>query len=142
MRRCLKRATDLGGRLFRNNVGRAWTGKAEVIRSPRTVRVNQGDVLIREARPFHAGLAPGSADLVGWMPVEITPDMVGQSVAIFASVETKTARGRVADGQKLWAAAVDRAGGLAGIARTDADLDKILLACGARAQPVDSNRGS
>jgi hypothetical protein len=119
MRRCMKRATDLGARLFRNNVGTGWTGN--------DVRCNpDGSITIRNPRPFHAGLVPGSADLIGWKPVEITPEMVGQTVAVFTSVETKTKRGRLQAGQENWADIVAGAGGLAGIARTDADLDRIL----------------
>lgn len=127
MRRCMKRATDAGARLFRNNVARAWVGnRVEKFNGPQNVHVEPGDVVIRNARPLHAGLAEGSGDLIGWVPVEVTPDMVGQTVAVFASVETKTARGRATAGQKAWASAVDGAGGRAGIARTDADLDNIL----------------
>lgn len=132
MRRCLKRATDVGGRLFRNNVGTGWTGK--VTRKP------DGSITIRNPRPLHAGLAVGSGDLIGWVPVEITPDMVGQTVAVFASVETKTLRGRVTQGQVAWAKAVARAGGRSGIARSDADLDNILGVVKNDAQSVDSNQ--
>ena len=120
MRRCMKRATDIGARLFRNNVGTGWTGDV--------TRNRDGSITIRNPRPLHAGLAPGSADLIGWRPVEITPEMVGRTVAVFASVETKAKRGRVQAGQANWAEAVAGAGGMAGIARTDADLDRILLA--------------
>lgn len=120
MRRCMKRATDIGARLFRNNVGTGWTGDV--------TRNRDGSITIRNPRPLHAGLAPGSADLIGWRPVEITPEMVGQTVAVFASVETKAKRGRVQAGQANWAEAVAVAGGMSGIARTDADLDRILLA--------------
>lgn len=128
MRRCMKRATDLGARLFRNNVGTGWTGDV--------TRNRDGSITIRNPRPLHAGLAPGSADLIGWRPVEITPEMVGQTLAVFASVETKTARGRVHDGQRRWCEAVEVAGGMAGIARTDADLDSILRAGLFQAQGV------
>jgi hypothetical protein len=126
MRRCMKRATDAGARLFRNNVGKAWIGKDEEIRATKTVLVHKGDVVIRQARRFHAGLAEGSGDLIGFVPVVITPEMVGSTIAQFASPETKTATGRVTKEQRAWIAMVIRFGGRAGIVRTDDDLDQII----------------
>lgn len=115
MRRCMKRATEMGARLFRNNVG--------VLEDKRGV-------------PVRFGLHPGSGDLIGWAPVTITPEMVGRTVAVFVSVETKGRRGRVSAGQQAWAEAVASAGGLAGVARTDQDLDNILAPAVSDAQPV------
>jgi hypothetical protein len=129
MRRCMKRATDLGARLFRNNVAVAWTGKV--------VRNRDGSITITDPRPLHAGLAQGSADLVGWKPVVITPDMVGKTVAVFASVEVKTLRGRPTKEQVAWMKVVAGAGGFSGIARSDGDLDNILGVSVSAAQGVD-----
>jgi len=119
MRRCMKRASDFGARLFRLNVGLAWTG--DVIKNP------DGSITIRNPRPFKSGV-PGMSDLIGWTPIEITPEMVGKTVAIYTAVETKTARGRASANQVNFIGAVNKSGGMAGIARTDADLDKILRA--------------
>lgn len=84
-------------RLFRNHVGK--------------VRDERGR--------WHAfGLAPGSADLIGWHSVTVTPDMVGQQVAVFLSVEVKTATGRVREDQEAWARIVKHHGGKAIIARS------------------------
>lgn len=132
MRRCMKRATDAGGRLFRNNVGNGWVGRMS--------RNRDGSITISDPRPLHAGLAVGSGDLIGWMPVEITPEMVGQTVAIFTSVETKGARGRASQGQIVWADAVSRAGGISGIAKTDTDLDNILCKHAAHLPDVDNKK--
>ena len=140
MRRCMKRATEGGARLFRNNVARAWVGNAETVRTSRIVQVEPGDVLIRNARPLHAGLAEGSGDLIGWVPVEVTPDMVGRTVALFASVETKSKTGRATKQQRAWAQAVSAAGGLSGIARTDKDLHNILWPASDGAQGVDKTQ--
>lgn len=98
-------------RLFRNNVGVA------KFRDEKTGNV----------RVVHYGLHKGSADLIGWRAVEITPDMVGQRVAVFVSIETKSARGSRAEDQKNWAQQVRAAGGLAGFARSVADAVKIIL---------------
>lgn len=125
MRRCLKRATEMGARLFRNNVGRAWVGNDQKITRSGMYHVEAGSVILGNARPFKAGV-PGMSDLIGWMPVEITPDMVGKTLAVYTAVETKTPRGRATAEQKQFLDVVARSGGRAGIARTDGDLDNIL----------------
>lgn len=122
MRHLQKLASSLGARLFRQNTGQAWVGKVE--RGPRTVRLNAGDVVIRNARPFHAGFT-GMSDLGGWVPVEITPDMVGLTIARYAQVEVKE-NARPTKEQIAWINAVNKAGGVAGIARNDEDLHNIL----------------
>jgi len=93
-------------RLFRNQVGQ--------LPDPRT------------GRPVQFGLAKGSADLVGWKTVEVTPDMVGQKVAVFASLEIKTDTGRLSKHQQTWLDVVRRAGGIAGIARSVDDALRIV----------------
>ena len=59
---------------------------------------------------------PGGSDLIGWTPVHITPDMVGQTLAVFTAVEVKTPTGRATEHQLNFIAQVLRAGGYAGIA--------------------------
>lgn len=105
-------------RLFRNNVGQGWIGKSTRFSRADTVTVQPGDVLIRQARALHAGLCEGSPDLIGWRGVEITPDMVGQRVAVFAGLEVKTDTGRPTPEQMRFIAAVRDAGGIAGIVRS------------------------
>lgn len=122
MRRLQKLASTLGARLFRQNSGMAWVGKAQ--RGPGMVRLAPGDVVIRNARPFHAGFT-GMSDLGGWVPVEITAAMVGTTVAVYAQVEVK-ASARPTKEQIAWIDAVNRAGGRAGIARSEKDLAEIL----------------
>lgn len=122
MRRLQKLASSLGARLFRQNSGMAWIGKAE--RGPGTVRLGPGDVVVRNARPFHAGFT-GMSDLGGWVPVEISASMVGSTVAVYSQVEVKL-NGRPTREQIAWIDAVNRAGGRAGVARSEDDLKKIL----------------
>jgi len=126
MRRCMKRATELGARLWRNNVGTAWVGQAQQFRRPASVRVEAGDVLIRQGRPFKAGHA-GMSDLIGFAPVTVTAEMVGRKLAVYAAVETKSQRGRTSDEQQQFIDLVNRFGGRAGIARTDDDLASVLF---------------
>lgn len=124
MRRLQVLASKLGARLFRQQVGMAWVGNAERFGQARTVRVNPGDVLVRKARPFHAGVN-GMSDMGGWVPVEITPDMVGSTVAVYAQIEVKVNTSASKE-QRAWIEAVNAAGGRAGVARTDQDLCDIL----------------
>ncbi len=106
------------GRIFRNNQGQTWTG--------RVISNNMGRVVLEDARPFHAGLAKGSADLIGWQSITIAPDMVGRKLAVFTSVEVKGPKGRVTELQDNWARAVKEAGGFAGIARSVEDAEKLI----------------
>ena len=41
----------------------------------------------RSGRWVQFGLAKGSSDLIGFKTVEITPEMVGEKVAVFCSIE-------------------------------------------------------
>ena len=104
-------------RLFRNNVGTAWIGKVQ--------RIPAG-VLLQAARPFHGGLAKGSSDLIGWRTVTVTPEMVGQKLAVFTSVEVKAPKGRASEEQRAWLAAVQAAGGIGGVARSVEEAEALL----------------
>jgi hypothetical protein len=109
---------QLGATMFRQNTGLGWTG--EVFRVPafRMVAMNARDVLIRNARPLHAGLHKGSSDLCGWYPVTITPEMVGRRVAVFSGVEVKSERGRVSDDQEIFLGRLREDGGISVVARS------------------------
>ena len=80
----------------------------------------------RSGRLVTFGLARGSADLIGWRTVVVTPDMVGTRVAVFTSIEIKTASGRLRPEQQAWLGVVRGAGGIAGVARSVADAELIL----------------
>lgn len=120
-------APKLGARLFRNNQGMGWVGKSVRISERQTVTLMPGDVVVRQARPLHAGVGPaGAADQIGWMPVQITADMVGQRVAVFTSVEVKSVGKSARTEQEAWANAVRAAGGIAGVCRSEEDLRGLL----------------
>lgn len=125
MRSLQRLASSLGARLFRQNNGMAWVGKAEKSWPGRVVCLNAGDVVVRNARPFHAGVV-GMSDLGGWVPVEVTPEMVGSTVAVYVQVEVKVDT-RPTKEQRAWITAVQEAGGRAGVARNEADLSNIIL---------------
>ena len=92
-------------RLFRNNTGMAWVGKL-------LHRTGTGTVAIENARPLHAGLCVGSSDLIGWTSVLITPDMVGQTIAVFTAIEVKQRGKRPTNEQVNFMRNVREAGGI------------------------------
>lgn len=107
-------------RLFRNNVAMAWTG-SKVFHHP------DGSVTIKDARPLHAGLCKGSADLVGWHTMPVTRELIGSTVAVFTSIEVKKPGGRVSPDQQNWKDQVERCGGISGICRSVAEAEKVIF---------------
>jgi len=106
--------------IFRANVGQAWTGD-------KVSKLPGKRVLIENARPFNTGLPPGFADLFGLVAVTITPDMVGQKLAVFTALEVKSAKGKPTENQADFLAAVNDNGGRAGVVRTVEDAVRIVL---------------
>ena len=92
-------------RLFRNNVG--------VAEDPDGSRVAHG-------------LRPGPADRIGWRTVEIIPAMVGSRFARFLAVEIKAPPGRLTEAQRNFLDAVERAGGIAVLARSPENVREAL----------------
>ena len=71
---------------------------------------------------------PGGSDLIGYRRVTVTPEMVGQDVAVFAAVEVKTARARKRpEQQQRFVDHIRSAGGIAGFARSVDEAKNILL---------------
>jgi hypothetical protein len=91
-------------RLWRNNVG--------------ALKDAQGQLVTY-------GLCPGSSDLIGYRTVEITPEMVGQRIAVFCAVEVKD-KSVPTKQQEAFINLVQQAGGLAGVARSVPDALSIL----------------
>ena len=100
-------ATAAGCRLFRSNVGSAWTGDI--------TWKGDGALLIEHARRFSSGLPVGWPDLVGWT-----------STGRFLAVEVKGPRGRVSKEQQNMINTINRAGGVAGICRSVQDFEDLL----------------
>ena len=96
------------------------------IGSCRLFRNNTGTLRDINGRPVSFGLCKGSADLIGWRTVTVTPEMVGQQIAVFTSIEVKSTSGRVKPEQQQWLNAVEAAGGIAGIARSVGEAMDIL----------------
>jgi hypothetical protein len=92
-------------RLFRNNVGLFKTF---------------------DGRRIKTGLCNGSSDIIGWTPVTVTEDMVGDTVAVFTAIEVKKPNGRATDQQLNFIDNVRVDGGYAGIAKSTEDAEKII----------------
>lgn len=112
-------ASQLGCRLFRVNVGRAWTGN-------KTKRHPDGSITIFDPRPFHAGVPTGYPDLTGFIPLEITEDMAGETVAVFTAVEVKTPKGRRRAKQDEFLANVSAFGAIAGLVRSEEEVRELI----------------
>ncbi len=111
--------SKLGHRLFRVNTGMGWAGKSTHFSDPMKVQVYPGDVLIRKARPLHAGMTEGGSDLIGW-----TAD------GHFLAIETKTPDGKTdkerLEKQQNFIAQINKCGGIGFIATSVEDVKKIL----------------
>lgn len=110
--------SEAGSTVFRNETGGFWTGKV--------VHKAQDQVTLSNARMIQCGLCVGSHDVIGWTPVTVTQDMVGETLAVFTSVEVKTGKGRPTTEQLSFEAAVRGAGGIAGIARSPEEALSLL----------------
>jgi hypothetical protein len=95
-----------GAVMFRNNVGQTTTVDGRVIR--------------------YGVCNPGGADLIGWKPIVVTENMVGQTLAVFCAVEVKRPGGKVSESQQRFLEAVKRSGGIAGVARSPAEALKVI----------------
>lgn len=105
MRKIQIRASEWGSRLFRNNVGCYRIGQ-------RFIRYGLG--------------GNGGSDLIGFTSVTITPQMVGQTVAIFTAVEVK-AGSRTTKEQCQFLQGVIKAGGIGLIARSIDDVEVAII---------------
>jgi len=108
-------ASNLGHRIFRANVGEGWIGKAVFFSKPAKIDVYPGDVIIRKAKRIHFGLCPGQGDYLGW-----------SRDGKFISIEVKTETGKIRPEQIAFADAVNKAGGIAGIIRSEEEAFEIL----------------
>lgn len=104
---------------FRTNVGRAWTGN--------DIRKNaDGSITIIEPRPFQTGLPEGHSDLTVVVPVVVTPEMVGQQVAIAGFIEVKNKTRKATPAQLNFIEQMQKIGARAGVARSVEDAILIL----------------
>lgn len=121
-------------RLFRNETGQGVTGRVVEIFKPTTVTLRRGDFLVRNGHRIKYGLLKGGGDLIGYATIEITPDMVGQRIAVFASAEGKVGKDKLRPEQRVWHDNVKAAGGISVEVRAPEDaIAAILSAAGKKA---------
>lgn len=117
--------SKIGDVTFRNNVGLGWVGRMIRQISAKgkyTLDLDAGDVILKAPHKVKYGLMDGSADLIGWRTITITPDMVGKKVAVFLSPEIKSEDGQLEPAQRTWMNNVRAAGGIAFVARKPEDI--------------------
>lgn len=114
--RLLLRTSELGSRIFRNQVGQY-----------RLARPNC-EPCQKYGRIIRSGLCVGSSDLIGWTSVMVTPEMVGQRIAVFTAIEAKTQdrRSKPSTEQSAFLRVVQGHGGLACVARSVEDAEALL----------------
>jgi hypothetical protein len=86
-----------------------------------TFRNNVGVAQFPDGSRVQYGLCPGSSDLIGWTPVTITPEMVGRKLAVFTAIEVKKPGRYATPDQRRFLTAVEKAGGICGVARSPED---------------------
>jgi len=116
-RATLIKASQLGSRVWRMNVGLAWVG--EVIEKSDKI------IVLSNPRPFKAGVE-GMSDCGGFTPVTVTADMVGKTLPVYTAMENKSGTGRLSTEQRSFLEMVHRNGGLAGVVRSLEDVETIL----------------
>ena len=88
------------------------TGSAYV--SNNAYKSHGGDMILKGARRISYGLhGVGGADMIGIQQIEITPDMVGKTIAVFKTVEMKCGRDTLKKDQKKWINIIRGLGGIA-----------------------------
>lgn len=83
-------------------------------------RNNRGALKDQRGRLVRYGVGPdGAGDLIGYLPVTITPDLVGKTLAVFTSIECKAPGARTGKDhlqrQQDFAERVNERGGIAAI---------------------------
>lgn len=113
---------------FRLDAGAGYVGgKVYTAKQSGIVNVKKGDLVVINPSRISYGIE-GAGDRIGWTSKIVTEDMVGEKVAIFTSIEDKSATDRVGLGQLIWLLNVRIAGGIAKIYKecVDLSLDEII----------------
>ena len=109
----LKRLPDI--KIMRNNTGFAWVGSGKPV-------FQNNNLSLFNPRGYHFGLGKGTADLIGWKSINVTPDMVGKKIAVFTAIEVKD-KSKPEPAQIDFLNELNDAGGYAGVAH---NLDEAL----------------
>lgn len=105
--------------LFRVNVGTGVTGNGQI-------RHANGDVTVKNARPFSTGVPKGYSDLSGYKKITITEDMVGKQIAQAVFLEVKTETGKIRPEQVNFIEQAQKKGAIAGVVRSVEDFRELV----------------
>lgn len=114
LKRLLVRGSQLGARLWRNQVGRYRLARPECRECQ-----SRGRVLT-------SGFGVGSSDLIGFRTVTVTPAMVGQRLAVLVCLEVKGPKTPTTDAQIDFLSTMQQCGAVAYIVRSIEDLERVL----------------
>jgi hypothetical protein len=117
-------------RIFRNNVGNGYVG--------RVLERKPGYIVLKQWRRIQYGLDVGSSDLVGMKSVVVTPDMVGQRVAVFLSPEVKKPGEGLHGAQADWRDMVLAMGGIAGAVHSVEEAGELVGAPQIKVKGIDT----
>lgn len=105
-------------RIFRQQSAMAWAGKV-VHRTATTITI---------ANPYALRIGtPGMADLGGLTSVIITPEMIGQRIAIDVQIECKSRGKYPTPDQRHYLSVMQALGARSGVARSVEDAHRIIL---------------
>ena len=110
-------ATKNGGRLWRNQSGMAWQG--EILSKSNNV------LHLKNPRLLKSGLTNGASDLIGYLPLRITEEHLGKTIAVFWANEIKTKNDNLSKEQLNFLYFISESGGIAW--ETKFDGSKILI---------------
>lgn len=68
----------------------------------------------------------GGSDLIGWVTIVITPEMINKKVAVFTALEAKTETGVISTDQKNFLRIVNESGGIGKVIRTEDDIKDLV----------------
>lgn len=108
-----------GLKIFPNAQGVGWLGRA--------MGVENGILRLQGPRRQRFGLHEGSPDDMGWLSIIVTPDMVGQRIAIAVGLEYKQPGAPRRPMQIKFVDMMQKDGCIAGFVECPDDADRLLL---------------
>jgi hypothetical protein len=90
-------------RLFKTDAGASYQGEV--------VKHDKGILILRNPRKLQ-GLPPGWPDLCGWETITITPEHVGQKIAVFCAEEIKAGKDSMRKSQSGLKKIIESMGGI------------------------------
>jgi hypothetical protein len=91
-------------------------------------RNNCGQMQAKNGQWVRYGIAnPGGSDLIGYLPVIITAEHVGRTLAVFVAIEAKSSDGRLRPEQQQFLKVASELGAIVCVAKSEADAEMALV---------------